>query len=223
VLTPAAPLHLIPNTAAVLLAAGESKRMGSPKPLLPWFGATLVERQTEALLTAGVETVCIVTGHRRAEVADAAAKSPTVHTAVLKGGRRVVMAPNARYREGKTTSIRAGLAAIPPRARIIVILAVDQPRPANVIRRVIESHTASGRPITSPRYEGHGGHPLVFSASLLPELEAISEEHEGLREVMRRHSDEINWALFNHPVVRLDLNTPEAYQAALKTFAQPDA
>ncbi len=197
--------------------------MGSPKPLLEWLGATLVERQTEALLSAGAETVCIVTGHRRTAVVEAAARSPIVHTAVLKDGRRVVMAPNARYRQGKTTSIKAGLAALPPSARTIIILAVDQPRPAGIIRRVVESHLASGRPITSPRYEGHGGHPLVFSASLLPELEAISEEREGLREVVRRHADEINWEPFSDPVVRLDLNTPEAYQAALNTYSRSNA
>ena len=56
------------RSVAILLAAGESTRAGSPKPLLPWFGATLVERQVEALLRAGVSDVFVVTGHRAEEV-----------------------------------------------------------------------------------------------------------------------------------------------------------
>jgi CTP:molybdopterin cytidylyltransferase MocA len=192
--------------------------MGASKPLLPWSGATLVERQAEALVEAGVEVVCVVTGHRGGEVAEAVARSEALNSSTLKEGRRIVIAPSLRYREGKTFSIRAGLAALPHDARAIILLAVDQPRPAWVTRRVVESHMASGRPVSSPRYDGHGGHPLVFSALLRPELEAVSEEREGVREVMRRHAHEINWALFDDPVVRLDLNTPEAYQAAVKTF-----
>ncbi len=194
--------------------------MGSPKPLLDWFGATLVERQVEGLLEAGVETVCVVTGHEHEAVTAAVGGSDSLARAVL-GGRRVVLVRNPSYREGKTTSIKAGLTGIPPTAQAVAILAVDQPRPASVTARVLESHHASGRPITSPRYQGHGGHPLIFSAALLPELAAISEEREGLREVVRRHASEINWVGSDDPVVRLDLNTPEAYRAALQAFPDP--
>jgi molybdenum cofactor cytidylyltransferase len=195
--------------------------MGTPKPLLPWFGATLVERQAEALLEAGADVVCVVTGHRGGEVAEITGSSPLFVRAVLKDNRRVIIVHNPRYREGKTTSIKAGLAAIPPRSDTVVILAVDQPRPAPVTQRVLESHAVSGKPISSPRFGGHGGHPLVFSARLLPELETISEGKAGLREVMSRHAHEINWVPFDDPVVRLDLNTREDYEAALESFPDP--
>ncbi|MSQ09205.1 MAG: nucleotidyltransferase family protein [Dehalococcoidia bacterium] len=195
--------------------------MGSSKPLLPWFGATLVERQVEALLRAGVDIVCVVTGYRGDEVAAAVGGSALFTDALLNGDRRVVMAHNPNFKDGKTTSIRAGLAALPTRLGAIAVLAVDQPRPASVTLRVLESHAASGRPATSPRFDGHGGHPLVFDGALMPELEAVSEAKEGLREVMRRHAQQINWVPFDDPIVRLDLNTPDAYQAALKTFPDP--
>lgn len=84
-----------------MLAAGESTRMGTPKPLLPWFGATLVERQSEALLKAGVDDVYVVTGHHACEV------HPRVH------GPRIHRVLNPHYKLGKSTSIRAGLAALP--------------------------------------------------------------------------------------------------------------
>ena len=89
-------------------------------------------------------------------------------------------------------------------------------RTDNATRQVLQSHRKAGALVSSPRYEGHGCHPLVFSAVLKAELASISEEKEGLREVMRRHSHEINWVPFYTPVVRLDLNTPEAYQAAIE-------
>ncbi len=195
--------------------------MGSSKPLLPWFGATLVERQVEALLRAGVDIVCVVTGYRGDEVAAAVGGSALFTDALLNGDRRVVMAHNPNFKDGKTTSIRAGLAALPPRLGAIAVLAVDQPRPASVTLRVLKSHAASGRPATSPRFDGHGGHPLIFDGALMPELEAVSEAKEGLREVMRRYAQQINWVPFDDPIVRLDLNTPDAYQAALKTFPDP--
>src|SRR3990172_6610084 len=119
----------MPKTFAILLAAGESSRMGRPKPLLPWFGATLVERQVEALLDAGVDDVYVVTGHRAYEV------QAKVH------GDRVHRILNPHYMLGKSTSVKAGLAGLPEETSAILLLAVDQPRPAWLIRKVLESHT----------------------------------------------------------------------------------
>lgn len=197
--------------------------MGSPKPLLPWLGSTLVVRQTEALLDAGTEIVCVVTGNFGGAVSEAVAGSDKIAHATLKLERRVLMTPSLRYKEGKTFSILAGLAVLPPRVSMIALLAVDQPRPAVVIEKVLTSHVRSGRPLTSPRFDGHGGHPLVFSATLRRELESITEQNEGIREVMRRHGHEINWVQFDDPVVRLDLNTPEAYKAALINSVAQDS
>ncbi len=198
--------------------------MGTSKPLLQWLGSTLVARQVESVLDAGVEIVCVVTGHRGTEVAEAVAKSELVSAATLSKGRRVIMAPNPRYREGKSFSVRAGLETLPPRVTMIVMLGVDQPRPSEIVERVLSSHLQHGKPITSPRYDGHGGHPLVFDASSIrPELEAITEATEGIRDVVRRHSSDINWVPFDDPVVRLDFNTPDDYAAAASDFARRSA
>ncbi len=194
--------------AAILLAAGESSRMGRAKPLLPWMGATLVEKQIEALLEGGTEEVYVVTGASGGEVA-AVTDTPQVH--------RV---HNPNYAAGKTTSVKAGVLALADDTEHIVLLAVDQPRPAWVVRRVLKSHLSSGAPVTSPRFEGHGGHPLVFDARLSSELESITEENEGIREVMRRHAAELNRVDFDSRIVRLDINTPEAYEAALAEYPQ---
>ena len=191
---------------AVLTAAGLGSRMGRSKPLLSWRGKTLIEYQISSLLTGGASDVVAVLGHKWEDVA------PYVeHSAA----RYVV---NEHYSGGRTSSIRRGLESVAAETRDVLIVGVDQPRTPQIIARVIRSHIASGALLTSPRYQGRGGHPLMFSATLLPELELISEENQGLREVFERHRAEINEVQFDDPAVRLDLNTLEVYREAFEAY-----
>lgn len=192
--------------SAVLTAAGESTRMGSPKPLLHWHGVTLVEYQVSCLFDAGVSEVIVVLGHRADEVVPYVEKS---------GARHVL---NPLYLEGKTTSIKAGLSSVSADADAVLYLAVDQPRTKNIISQVMAAHTSSGALITSPRYEGHGGHPLIFSTALRGELAQISEEKRGIREVFQAHLDKVSYLPIDDPMIRLDLNTPEAYREAKERY-----
>ena len=192
--------------SAILTAAGESTRMGRPKPLLEWHGVPLVRFQIDSLLDAGVHEVVVVLGHECSLVAR--------HVSGV-GVRPVV---NADYKHGKTTSVLRGIFSAGPDATDLILLAVDQPRPAWVVKRVIESHVDQNALITSPRYQGRGGHPLVFSATLRGELESITDEGQGVREVFDVHRGEVNEVAFNDPIVRLDLNTPEEYEAARANY-----
>src|SRR3972149_3232873 len=97
---------------ALLLAAGESARMGRPKALLPWQGGTLVEFQIEQLLAGGVERVVLVLGHQ----AEAVRRGGSPHA-------RATIVLNQDYATGKTSSVRAGLEAIPNHADAVLILA----------------------------------------------------------------------------------------------------
>lgn len=193
---------------AVLTAAGLSSRMGRPKPLLEWRGRTIVEHQVSILLEGGASEVIVVLGHRSEEI------TPFVE---LTGASYVV---NHQYREGRTSSIKAGLAAVPEQAEDILLIGVDQPRTAQIVKRVVDTHVAASALLTSPRLEGRGGHPLMFSARLLPELRLISEENQGLREVFERHRAEITEVHFDDPMVRLDLNTPELYESAYQKYGR---
>ena len=192
--------------SAILTAAGESTRMGRPKPLLPWHGAALVRYQTESLVAAGVAEVVVVLGHRHELVA------PQV------GGARVRWVVNPDYRLGKTTSIKAGLRSIAAEATDILLLAVDQPRTPEIIAAVIDAHTGAGATITSPRHAGRGGHPLAFSARIKGELAAISEDTQGVRQVLQAHSAEVQELPIDDPMVRLDINSPESYEKALVRY-----
>ncbi len=192
----------MPRVSAVLTAAGESTRMGRPKPLLPWRGVTLVEYQVASLFAAGASEVIVVLGHRHEEIAPHV-KGP--------GARYVV---NHRYRDGRSTSIRAGIAETASDADAIVLLGVDQPRPPEIVAETLASHLDREALITSPRRNGRGGHPIVFSSALRGELNAITEEHEGIRQVFRAHRDEVNELEIDDPIIHLDLNTMEDYDRA---------
>lgn len=190
------------STAAILLAAGASSRMGRAKPLLDWGGRPLVAAQVEALQAAGCAPVIVVLGARAAAVRRALPPSARWTT-------------NAAWREGRAGSIRAGGRAIPAHAERIVIASVDQPCSAGAVRRTIAALAANpAARIAVPRHDGRNGHPPVFDAALLPELRRVSERSEGLRELRRRWREATIFVEVDDPLVLLNLNTPEDYRRA---------
>ena len=193
--------------SAILLAAGESTRMGRLKALLPWQGLTLVEYQVQSLQGAGVAEVVVVVGHRGDEV-----------EAPLKAMPWVTTVANPDYKHGKTTSIKVGLRNISSSTRGVLVLAVDQPRTAHIIECVLKAHVDQGALITCPVHRGHRGHPIIFSSNLLPDLLAITEEEQGLREVTHRYRDDIYQVEVDSPIVTLDVNSPEDLQRAQALF-----
>src|SRR5687767_1576200 len=116
----------MPSVSAILLAAGESARMGLQKALLPWEGGTLLEYQLAQLAgAADIGEIIVVTGHepeRITEIASAAPRARAVH--------------NAAYQTGKVSSILTGLHALSTEADAILLLSVDQPRPRAITRAV---------------------------------------------------------------------------------------
>lgn len=199
----------MPGAYAILLAAGESSRMGQLKALLPWRGRPLLQHQTAALLDGGANGVVAVLGHRADELRP-----------LLEGRPGVSWTLNPDYRQGKTTSIKAGLAALDGDAvDDILLLNVDQPRSAGDVARILAAHRAADGAVTVPEYRGKGGHPIVLSAALLPELRQISEETQGIKAIVRRRPEAVNRVALDNPEILLDLNTPEQYQAAAATGA----
>ena len=196
----------MPGAWAILLAAGESSRMGQLKALLPWRDRPLLQHQVNALRDGGADRVVVVLGHRAHEL------SP-----LLDGINGVTWTHNPDYLHGKTTSIKAGLAAIDPDAvNEILLLNVDQPRSASDVARVLEVHRSNDCAVTVPECNGKGGHPIALSASLLPELLAIDEESQGIKAVVRRPPDSVHRFPLDNPEILLDLNTPEQYRAAVE-------
>ena len=195
----------MPLITAVLLAAGESRRMGELKALLPWQGQSLLAHQVSELAAAGVDRIMVVLGHRHEEL------SPE-----LEAQPRVEWVVNHDYLQGKTTSIKAGLGALSHLPETLILLNVDQPRHADTIAYLVRQHRAGQSLITIPTHRGKGGHPIIFDGSLLSELGRISEANQGIREVVHRHGEGVRRVEIDSPEVLWDLNTPEQYHAVFE-------
>ena len=196
------------RVGALLLAAGESSRMGALKALLPWGCKNLLVHQVTVLNQAALCPITVVTGHRACELKSHLGNYPQVHTVF-----------NTRYREGKTTSIKAGLAVFRKSNPVaILVLNVDQPRSIEVIRTLVKEHQRNSSLITIPTYAGKGGHPVIFSSTLLEELSNISEETQGLKAVVLRNAKNTNYMAVDSREVLFDLNTDEDYLRALKEY-----
>lgn len=197
------------RAAAILLAAGRSRRLGRPKPLLPWGEGTLIAYQIAELAAAGCQPIIVVLGHEAGAVLPHL-DHPSVEAII-----------NPRYEEGRASSLRAGAQSVPADAEAVVILSVDQPRPRDALRRLLAEHERGGALITQPEHRGHRGHPVVVSARLLPELRQATDETLGLRAVLRAHADRTRLVPFDDPVVTVDLNTPGDVERARPLFGLP--
>ncbi len=190
--------------SAILLAAGMSTRMGQPKALLDWGGEPLITYHVRQLREAGAGEVIAVLGHRADEI----------HRQLRRAECRVML--NARYQMGRAGSLAIGAKAVDRDTQAIVVIGVDQPRPASVIRELIAAHKP-GSAATRPLADGHHGHPVIVAGRLRDELMAASEVEHGLQGILRRHADEL--AEYEaDSICHLDLNTPEEYAAALARF-----
>jgi molybdenum cofactor cytidylyltransferase len=189
--------------AGVLLAAGLSTRLGRPKQLLPYGGRPLLRHVAETGLLAGLAPLVVVLGPQ-----------PEAMRAALTG-LPVQVVENPRYAEGQSTSVRAGVAALPPTTPAVVMLLVDMPgvTPA-VIRALIDAWRATGAPIVRPQHAGQPGNPVLFDGHLLGELAAV-EGDEGGRAVLRRHAARTHLLSVAEPGVVVDIDTWEAYAALL--------
>ena len=180
--------------------------MGQLKALLPWRGAPLLSHQVSALRQAGADRVIVVVGHQADRLKP-----------LLEGQEGVEWVVNPDYLQGKTTSIKAGLATIGEgQTEVLLILNVDQPRSVETIGHLLQQHSASSSLITIPTFGGKGGHPIIVSSQLLGELMDINEETQGVRAVVDRHKERTRRLELDAPEVLWDLNTPEQYEQALK-------
>ena len=168
--------------AALVLAAGGSRRLGRPKQLLRWEGITLLRRAAMAALGSGASPVLCVLGHEAAACGAEIADLP-VH-AVLHPG----------WQEGMATSLRAGLAALAdlaPAATGLLVLPCDQPRvDAELLRRLLAAAAVPACPLVACRYAGAYGPPAIFPTRCFTELERLTGDR-GARAVLAAHAAEL--------------------------------
>jgi len=185
---------------AVVLAAGESKRMGRPKQLLPFGRTTVLETALEHILASKVDGTLVVLGAVHDRIEPLLKKYP------------VLVTINPGYREGMLSSALWGIRHLPPGARAAMVCLGDQPWILSAtIDRVIEEYGATGRGLVLPVHGKAGGHPLLIDLKYKTEIEGLSPD-TGLRELLSRHPEDVLRVETAETGILRDLDTPLQYK-----------
>ena len=199
------------SVTGILTAAGLSTRMGTPKALLPWRNTTMVIHQISTLVAGGCDHVVIVLGHQCASVSDEI-------IAAFTSNYPITMTCNIDYKVGRATSIKQGILSAPIDSRTFVIIGVDQPTDKSIVARLIGEHIGKDTLITSPRYKGRGGHPVLFSSDLKNQLLRIDDDTQGLKPVFENYRSCLNRIDFETDQVIVDLNDYDDYLKQYRLF-----
>ncbi|HZS04648.1 MAG TPA: nucleotidyltransferase family protein [Blastocatellia bacterium] len=190
--------------SGILLAAGESKRMGGAfKPLMKWGKTTVIAACIKNLRQTRLDEIIVVLGHRESEVRARLA------------GSGVIYAINPDYKKGMISSIKTGIAAASPGTDAFLIALVDQPMvTSGIINRLVIIHGDNPESrITVPVYQGKHGHPIIISKGYEPAIMALDDDApEGLRSFIDSHRDEITEVEVGSSVILEDIDTPEDYE-----------
>jgi molybdenum cofactor cytidylyltransferase len=185
--------------AAVVLAAGRSRRMGQAKLLMPVAGRAIVRHAVEGVLAGGVDSVWVVTGPDGGPIEAALA------------GLDVQIVVNPAPEEGQAGSVRAGIAALPASVDTALIALGDQPAlEPSIIPALLAARRTSTRPIVAPRYRDGQGNPVVFKREIFPELLRLTGD-QGARPVIQKEPARVEWVELDLPMPP-DVDTPADYE-----------
>jgi molybdenum cofactor cytidylyltransferase len=185
-------------TAAIILAAGASIRMGQPKPLLPWRGQPFIRHIARMALQADLSPVVIVAGEHTSEIRTAVADLP------------VTVIRNPDWEAGQSASVRCGLRSLPDTIGSVVFLLADQPHiPIGLVKALQDRHAQSLSPIVAPLIDEQRGNPVLFDRVTFSDLLSLSGNVGGRAVFAKYRVAYVPWHDAN---VLLDVDTPEDYQ-----------
>ena len=186
---------------AILLAAGQSTRMGAFKPLLPFGDQTVIESCLDYLQRGGVETIVVVVGHRADAIREKLSGLP-IHF-VLNPDEDSEMAE----------SIACGVRALPLECKATFITPVDYPAiPPRVVTALTETWQACDAKLLVPEYEGRGGHPVLINLGFRAELLSL-DSGRGLRGLFDEHRTQVCRVPVDSPFIARDIDTWDDYRA----------
>lgn len=191
--------------AAIILAAGASKRMGRPKQLLSYQQETLLSYMAKSALEAKVTRTVVILG----------ANATQIETSINSLPVEIVI--NQQWHEGISSSIRCGIEYIQKSHQCIeavVFLTCDQPFvTSEIIDQLINRYCLTGKPIIASAYRETLGIPALFSQSFLPELMKLRGDR-GAQKIIKQYLHLVDYIDF--PLGIIDLDTPENYQKFLQ-------
>jgi molybdenum cofactor cytidylyltransferase len=202
-------------TAAVILAAGSSSRMGGGrhKLLLPLDDKPVLAHVVDAALASQARPIVVVLGHE--------ARRVRAEMGAYLGRPEIIVVENRDYLQGMSTSMRVGLGALLESGYDVdsaLIMLGDQPLiTARVIDTLIDTWKVTGKRIVAPLYEGKRGGPTLFAGSLFAELMEVSGD-EGGRKVLEKHREEVEIVELGDITANYDVDTWEAYQEVVEAW-----
>ncbi len=182
----------------VLLAAGPSQRMKTPKQVLQFRGRSLLGTALEAAAGTDADCILVVLGSGAAGVS----------REIVSAAVRTI--DNPGWREGLASSLRAGVAALPPALRAVLFMVCDQPLVTGAhLNRLISAYRTTGAPVVASAYSGTLGVPALFDRALFPEILALRGD-VGAKQVILRHRAEATVIPFSAGAV--DIDSPSDYR-----------
>jgi len=193
------------SVVPILLAAGESKRMGQPKMGLPWGNTTVIGQVVTTLAQAGLEQIVVVIGGGRTEVLEALGKLP--------GNLRLQTVYNPDYAsEEMSRSLQYGLEILERDVEAAMVVLGDQPQIETVVvKAVLSAFLTSHARLVVPSYQMRRGHPWIVERSLWPELMALHPPYT-LRNFLQNQAAIIEYVKVDSPSILKDLDTPQQYR-----------
>lgn len=192
------------KTGIIILAAGNSSRLGRPKQLLPYRGKTLLLYVVAEALEASLQPVVVVTGAYQAEIQDALT------------GLEVNIVHNPRWETGMASGIAAGLGealSIEPHLSGLIVAVCDQPYiSAELFRSLMEKQAGSGKGLIASVYSETLGTPVLFDGRYFTELAVLSGD-AGAKQLLRRYPDDV--AAVPFPNGSIDIDTEEDFQTLI--------
>ncbi|MBC8274501.1 MAG: molybdenum cofactor cytidylyltransferase [Chloroflexi bacterium] len=187
--------------SAILLAAGQSKRMGELKQLMPFGQSTIVEQAVDNLLGSAVDEVIVVVGCRAEDVIKAIAAKP------------IKLVINPDYEQGMSTSVIAGLNLVHSGVQGVMLALGDQPLVnSQTINRLIEGFYNHDKGIVVPTYQGRRGHPIIFAIKYKEQLLKLRGDVGG-RQIIKDHPDDVLDVAVDSESIVADFDTTDDYQA----------
>ena len=188
---------------AVILAAGESKRMGLPKMLLTFSGRTMIEKVITNVSESKIDKIIVVLGAYRDALVELISKLP------------VKYCYNDNYKKGMLSSVQCGFRNLSSVCRAVLVFQGDQPLiTSNAINEVIEAYLSSGKGMVIPVYKGRRGHPLLIDIKYRDEIEKLNPD-KGLRSLACMFSDDVLEVDTNESGILTDFDTYEQYKKEL--------
>jgi molybdenum cofactor cytidylyltransferase len=184
---------------AIVLAAGESKRMGFPKMLLPFKGSTMIENVIQNISESCVKNIIVVLGAESNKILDVIGNLP-VHFCM-----------NDNYRDGMLSSVKCGFRRIPSEYKAVLVFQGDQPLiKAGLINSLIRAYLSTDNGLAIPVHYTRRGHPLLIDRKYRDEIEKL-DPGKGLRSLSEKFSDDVLEVETNENGILRDFDTYDEY------------